>query len=935
MNPLSNINSLQIGSPGFSPTNYVRANPEDAASLSKMTTGMQNNVPSQARGLQTINTHLFRQALLSRAKRNTDNELVMRLLPDLELASQIVTSSILSPKDMSSTSVLNYSPGKRVFKNGLEAQMLEIIREHFRVDYPFQNELYKIVEDSLIKKGSKPIIVLPENAIDSFINHGTTLTIEHFTNEFSSLVNKQGELHTIGLLGGGQVLAPKIEGAGLRLESHYTSGRVSADQSIQIAFEPNKYESLDTIQVIDNPAIFSMAKLNDITRSTATHEVLQSRLTATGLHALTMENISVSSDPSSKMSIRDIERSFYYRNRPQRNTVTSRLPTQDELTRKSVGKPLVMHLPPESVMPVHEPGNPKKQIGLFVMLDQNGYAVEIPDGDIYNLSLGAGGSNDSRLQSSLIKRVEANMGGTGSFDVTNREHTDQAANIFSELIERDLINRVRNGVHGQTVSIANLQDVSRIMLARTLAKKQTQLLYVPAEYMTYIAFDYDDKGMGRSILDTQASINAQRVALLFAEIMSAMKNSIGRTRVNVTMDQRDTNVNKSLEVILDEIVRSRSFTLPLNGADPYEIMNQINRAGYIFNIKGHRGLPDMEIDFQEVSSQHQAPDDKLRDSLKAASAMGFGVPPEMIAEGYDPKFATTAVNDNILMSKRILMRQQVLAPQLTDHLRKYARADETLISKCKELIEANPDELELTEEDFPELKDLGIDEESKRKFIAYRALQQFITTFNVSLPEPSQVTESTQKQELQDYSDLLDAGLEQLFNNDAYPEALVGKLASHIGTFKAVIKSNLMREELNRRGILPELVSLTNISKDSKRMLELLDELKNQTSDVSILTLKFLAMMKPMAVAADNDLIKNKIEEGQAVDDGGGYDEGGGDGGGMGDDLGGMDMNTGGDDMPLDEPTDTPAEETTEEPADAGGDEERDATNNDNDPTAP
>lgn len=46
-----------------------------------------------------------------------------------------------------------------------------------------------------------------------------------------------------------------------------------------------------------------------------------------------------------------------------------------QLNRKSIGSPLEIKLPPESVIPVFASGFPEKHIGYFLVIDPEGYPV--------------------------------------------------------------------------------------------------------------------------------------------------------------------------------------------------------------------------------------------------------------------------------------------------------------------------------------------------------------------------------------------------------------------------------------------------------------------------------------------------------------------------------------------------------------------------------
>lgn len=868
---------VTVGGNGQSPMDYARANPEQASALTKLTTNINGYSPTQGQQLQNMNSYAFRASLMQRAKKNADNRMILRLLPDVEMAVQILVSAILSPKDMVSSDLF-FEPPKKLLKTSLENKAMNVLRTFFEEEYPIKKELYTILRNSLAEKGAYPIAVLPENAIDAFINQDVSLSLENMRTDFSNLIAPDGSLHTIGRLGSFRDDARKDESSPkLRMESHYATGVVSTNQHLHYKDDKGNYTAEEYITVIDNPAVFSVSRLNQQTRDRAQSQLYKNRVPKSGLEHLSMENFG--------MSTRELEQSLY-KNHGGGAEVTARLPNQHELKRRSAGKPLIINLPSESIIPVHVPGNAKKHVAYFVLLDQDGNPIEMPDGDQYNQSLG-GGNGKSELQSSLIKRVESNMGlGTGGFSMQNRMHMDQANKIYSEIVERDLLNRVKNGVHSSTVALSKSDELSRIMLARVLAKKHTQILYLPAEYVTYIAFKYGDDGVGQSIMDELSTINTMRVTLLFADVMSSMKNSIGRTRVTGTLDPRDPTPMVTVERVMDEIVRSRSLSLPLNGANPLEIISMINRSGYEWDISGHKGLPEMKFEFQQQGSQFQKPDQDLRDNLKSSSAMGFGLPPETITHGFDPEFATTVVNNNILLAKRVQMHQNDFAPQLTDHLQKTAKAHDSLVQELKELFVENFDEIELSMDDFPELANSNFSEESKKKFIIFRAVQWLLEGFKVTLPEPSLVTADGQTKELTEYDELVEAGLKSLFDSSFFTEANSGDVANQVDTIKAMFKAHLMRAEMSRRGILPELLELSGLSGDKPEMADLIKQLSDHNGSMLTMAVKLLASLKPITVAVNNDLKKNGIGDTGGSDSG--FDTPGDDLDGMGaiDDIG-------------------------------------------------
>ena len=59
-------------------------------------------------------------------------------------------------------------------------------------------------------------------------------------------------------------------------------------------------------------------------------------------------------------------------------------------------------------------------------------------------------------------------------------------------IEEDLLGRLA-GIYGEDLSIGATGEIYKLMFARSLAKKHTQLVFVPKTLLTYFAFDYNDQ----------------------------------------------------------------------------------------------------------------------------------------------------------------------------------------------------------------------------------------------------------------------------------------------------------------------------------------------------------------------------------------------------------------------------------------------------------
>lgn len=903
------FNAVKKGS--YPAINLTKKDPKLAAMISKMTTSIHGNArdPLGNRKTAVTNTFAFRSLLQKRARRNADAQAILRLLPDIELSAQILVSSILSPKDMTSMDLLYMGP-KNLLSPELSASMLNRLKEHFEENYNIKAKLTEMLRDPLFEKGSYPVAVIPENAIDEFINGTKTVSTE----SLKEFVNPDGKIRNIGLLGSHDGHRPTR--IGIMMESYY--GQIDSSKiDARIHYknddipEYRNYVAEDYLAVVDNPIVLKIPKLNAKTKSQAVKQ------------QYARHNLKIASESLKEMSDRQVEQAIY-RSRQYDTEPMATFKKPNELKRRSVGGPLVMKLPSESVIPVHVPGNVKQHIGYFVILDEEGNPVEVPDGDEYHAGLNSASSGNS-LASNLIRKVETNLGGANTFDPLNSAHLDFASQVYADMVERDLISRIKNGVYASSAALARNEEVYRIMLSRVLAKKYTQILYLPSEFMTYIAFKYGDDGIGRSLLDDTSMINTLRSIMLFTDVMASVKNSIGRTKVSANIPETDPNPLKTLEVAQDEIVRSRMLGIPLGVSSPADILEFIQRAGYEWEIGGHPGLPDLKFDFQQTNTSYTKPDTDLQDLLRKSSIMAFGLSPETVDNGFNTEFATTAVANNILLSKRVTIMQDIFTPLLSDHLRKVATNTEELVQDLKAILEDNTKGIKLDIDQHGNVSSITSDSPGQNtvddKILVNKALHEFLEKFYVELPKPSSVTLENQLTDLRTYSDALDAALDAYISDGFFTTSTAGEVSNEANTIRALIKSYFVRKWLSDKGVLPELAELTANDEEGNPQLNLMTTMTDHVKALVRSGITALAKLAPIVQAANKDMADMNVEPSSdsggdySSDDSGSGDDGGGDdfGGDFGSDFGGgfeEDPGSSGDDLTIpSESEEAPAEE--------------------------
>lgn len=847
--------------------NMVSTDPEQAAAIAKLVSNHIRGPVRNTEGDRKItvpNSYLFKNRLSKRAKKSVDAAAVLKLLPDVELGIRILTSCILSPSDMTSTE-LNWLGPEELLSSDVNATLIKRIRQHFDRVYKIKPLLPKILRKCLAEDGSYPVCVIPENVIDDVINGQKKVSMESikgFVHEKSKM------LKSIGILGGYQ--ETDTPGINISLESIKATKLKEEDGYCHLKIDANKYVKDDYVYVTDNPMVLRVHDINKAARSEKSKRAY--------------ESIAQESIGNPKISEYRIERSLYSRKDTRGEQVVA-FKRPDELDRNSVGSPLIKRFPAESVIPVFIPGETEKQIGFFICLDEEGVPIQAPGGDQYynNLSSGFGGATNSSMTSGIIQRVKSNLGSNVAFDNNSAKHLEMSVQIYAELVEKDLLSRVKNGIRSSNVSISTNHQIYEIMLSRTLSKKLTQMLYIPADYMTYIAFKHGDDGIGQSLLDDTATINALRIVLLFSDIIGSIKNSIGRTMTTLKLDERDPDPMKTIEIAQNEIVRGRQLSVPLSVSNVTDITDFIQRAGFEWKFEGHPSVPDVSFDFQDVQSNKQRPDSELQDALRKSSIMGTYVSPEMVDNGFNSEFAASVVANNILFAKRIIELQEIFNPQLSEHLRKCVRFDQPLMADLKEILVQNKDKLKLDEIEVKDYAGNLIDDERKEKIIINDLLGQFIDHFCVELPKPTSVTLEQQMTDLETYSSAVEKAIDLAYMNDQMiNQNSMGEFSQNIEMLKALYKAHFIRKYLTEKGIMTELADITSLNEEGKAALDLPADTEEHLLSLirsMVPTIAVMNTIKKKMENATNELGFKPPEEVQApVDSGGGADQFGGGG---------------------------------------------------------
>ena len=805
----------------------------------------------QNRTLQAPDMGLMQRISDLTANDVSDAQSIFQLLPETELAMQILVSSILAPKDLVTTQV-NFTLDTNRFNSELAGSMLQVISDHFESTYKISEILKPSLEDALFLTGSYPLLILPESTIDAAINNPGRVSMEALRDD----VDPQGKLRNLGFLGN-----PKGDAQAnspLQLNFGLESWGQGVGESYDPTIKANCGDLAPLLDVIDNPNILKMSALQKRIAQDRTYHLLgQRRMTALKSATTTVTQEKYSATMESYTQGQRLGMGAPRGTNHQHQPVELLRPARD-LRRETIGHPLVMKLPSEAVIPVHQPSNPEKHLGYFLMLDTMGnFLTTVSQRDYYTDMANTLNPN-SGMGSQLMQQARTNLKGMS----TDRQaEIDEMARIYGQFLEKELHERLRSGVYGDNVEVTGTTEVYRVMLARALARQQTRLLYVPAEMMVYIAFDYNKYGIGQSLLQKSKVLGGIRVLSLFAETMASIKNAINRTKLGITLDPEDPNPAHTVEFLMGEYAKTRQGSFPLGATNPTDIVSYLQNASVDVEVQGNTRWPEVKFEVSERASMRVKPDEQMTDSLRDRHLMSMGLTPDMVDAGAGAEFATSVVANNLLLAKRVLTYQGQFEPFLEDFIKKYILADGILMQELEEIIEQNRDKLTQEQQRAQDLSEKvdeqratldkarkasmeGINEQLEKLEEMGRdaVIMEFLQAVRVTLPKPDMATVKSQMDAFEDQALAYDKALD-VYINEAYLESHgLGGLKDLVESTKAAVKAEMMRRWMRQNNVLPELHEMLVGTPDEKP-----DIFKNITEHVDSMGDSLLRVMYELA----------------------------------------------------------------------------------------
>ena len=837
----------------------VSTNPQTAVTLSKLRRDSRRALMKDEERARIVNREELLKIAASTRRAVRENEDIFQLFPDLELAIQVISSMVIAPRDMINTSV-NYKFTKSLIPTAPARDITTAVEEYIEREYGITKSLSEVLRESYFTKGSHIMMYLPENIVDEVINGQARPSMEALKDIAIDA--------SYGFLGS---QFPRAMNPGLAPSAEsFFEGTSHYDRESKVYFNDGKTplasaegaELLPGVEVTDN---FNFIKLARNKRAVM-KKSMEAIIRAGGLRGVkpsSLQKLNISAESlgggsakqENKLTPLELRNVLYKAG----ETSSQHMVTIDSIglnRRKSVGKPLEMKIPSVAAAPVYTPGDEKNHRSYFLFMDEDGNFITedtmgINFGDDAAAILTGSSGFSSTSRQALITRASNNI--NGSRDSKREPTIRDVSLIYGEILEKNLLNRLANGINGRNVRLADNQEIYRVMFSRALSGRYTRVLYVPAEMVSYISFRHFNNGVGKSIIEDVKNLIGVRATILMAKVFAYIRSSINTTTVDVELDPEDPDVIDTVENVRDIVTAGRRSMLMFNNINIDDLTHWIQRAGITINPKGHKGLPEMTYTVSPGNTEHKLPDNEFDEDLRKQTYMAFGVSPEQVDNAFDPDFATTSKNANLNSQKRAGQIREELMTQVSERARMIATYDMELREIIREKIAA---ELANIKGMLPEDHEfIGVEDKEVVELI----LAEYIDSLYLEIPDPDGKSSEIKAEDLKLHEEMIDTAIKYFCGDEMIASEEFGEIAEVIKNNMPAIKAHFMRQWMADNDVMPEMMELVTQDEDGQPNFNVYSLVTDYMKKLMPSFVKQKSDNEKLKAAADTDIatIKN------------------------------------------------------------------------------
>lgn len=811
--------------------NYVRPNEQVNAQTQRSTNG--HPIPSYG----ALDANLAKTISDRRDIKN-----ILEMNPNAQLAIDICVNGTLSPNNTLDSQLQYKSSYDKL--GPVKSVLLQKIREIMNAQVELEDILPTVLKDAKYDVGSYALLVVPTGRIRDMIK---AEKVDEARNEqkilkFESMINDLSNVKK-PLLADKRYLEPsalsfKLEDIGLEPTAKVDiSNLITVHSDLEIVRLSKMRERLIERDAVDG-CLDSLDSFSDYDAKKDMAE-LADKYKQEGL------DDSVISDALNRA------RSFSF------DDVVSLSPDVDP---DGIDMAVHMHVPHESIFVMHKPGSPEEHVGYYIALDMSGNPISVEDElgtytPNYTGTFGNDATNSSMAGQTNFAggNTELGFSGLNNSSIQGRRISDKTA-LFSKVTEKQLIDKIKSGYFKHhDISLAEHKDLMQTMFQRLLSNKQTQLIFVPASLMTYIAFEYDENGNGISLIIKHKNIGVLNSILTLANTLSAINNTIDYKEVRVKFDDDELDFSKTTDMIIGNLVRSSSMNgSRLLSTDVYKQFDYLGTRGYQLAFEDHPSFPGTSVEINNLDRERAAPDVDVMEKNEALLIQSLGSTPEVVDMARNVEFASSYFQSNLQAARRAIADQKILTKFLDKFIKIYLLNSPLAL---KWMIK----EIDKSRKENPDIRGVKTIE----------LVRGFINSVTTHLPKPDMVKVELLDKAIQEQEKLVDHILKYTIGEEALQGEDVGEhLEATLEAIRRKIKAVIMRDYLASNNMFNEGIVSAIFNNDEEELDAAMSRIEAQ-QEFTLNFMKKHEIITATTIQKVNDEL-NKVKEARDLDGNGG-----------------------------------------------------------------
>lgn len=811
--------------------NYVRPNEQVGAQTQKSANG--HPIPSYG----ALDANLSKTVSDRRDIKN-----ILEMNPNAQLAIDICVNGTLSPNNTLDSQLQYKSSYDKL--GAIKSTLLQKIREIMNAQVELEDILPTVLKDAKYDVGSYALLVVPTGRIREMIK---SEKLER-TNSDQKIMKFESMINDFS-----NVKRP------LQADKRYLEPSALSFKLEDIGLETTT--SLDVSKLITVHSDLEIIRMNKMRENWIKQEAVNGCLDSLE----DFSNYDIKADMAEmakehKQEGLDDSVIADSLNRARNYAFDDVISLAPEVDPDGIDMAVHMHIPHESIFVMHKPGSPEDHVGYYIALDMSGNPISVGDelnihNPNYNGTYGNDASNSAMSGQANFAAGNTEMGfsGMNNSSIQGRRISDKTA-LFSKVTEKQLVDKIKSGYFKHhDISLAEHKDLMQTMFQRLLSNKQTQLIFVPASLMTYIAFEYDENGNGISLIIKHKNIGVLNSILTLANTLSAINNTIDYKEVRVKFDDDELDFNKTTDMVIGNLVRHSSMNgSRLLSTDVYKQFDYLGTKGYQLAFEDHPSFPGTSVEINNLDRERAAPDVDVMEKNEALLIQSLGSTPEVVDMARNVEFASSYFQSNLQAARRAIADQKILTKFLDKFIRTYLMNSPLAL---KWMIQ----EIDRSRKDNPELRGIKTIE----------LVRGFINSVTTHLPKPDMVKVELLDKAIIEQEKLVDHVLKYTIGEEALQGEDVGEhLEATLEAIRRKIKAVIMRDFLASNNMFNEGIINAIFNNDEEELDSAMGRIESQ-QEFTLNFLKKHEIVTATTIKRVNDDL-NKIKEARDLDAGSG-----------------------------------------------------------------